>query len=857
MITAWHFPALLPTWTASGASSTPDIKAILMNVDSYLITAQVGVLGVISIAVGLVALIAQRESSSTDVQVYYHESLAFEVVASSVALLAVLCAQLLWPAQFLLHRLGGGTDLQVFKLLLLALHTSWLLLNLCGLAHFVATTFRFVQQSEREVMRERYTANFVQPLEMTVRLREHLYQAASLEFLNRPESDGNNVDTPTLILGFDSDDLGLAEIQTVFANPMVIRDVRMIWLRWVVRRWAARCDAEARSSAARRRGLGLDSPLLVFSVQLDRPLHGEVIWCRRRAGAPLTRTERLVLRCAFLFKRARHERNLPSPDEILEELADKAALQIDRLAPVAFGSALREMTRYHKFLLALNASRSLDGELFSYAEVRGDAFRAPHQLWIRQYARLFERATDRIPDDASFIRTLAHLPMMLLPGSTEPEPSDAVIRAILDLGPLLVHRLEAWVTKRTSIDNVPGEAPSSRLALAGSDAKAYANVLTEIAGAWEALLQSGPIVSRRRQRSEAGDAASWAVCRASWPFLLQHLQNTAYSLAVAVWNEDEAGTSLFRDVLVRWRETLNPGFDSSTDLRHRRLLFPTLLTFDWSSAAAQVAARLDDYTPSPGAGQVFGAILSESYNDTLLLTAALLLFWTINQKQISNIGARTAAELLRRELSGSDNEGHHSSQSSARSFRSLFLDMVRLELAGDRFRDDTYGTELDRFLASLDNMTERRTVPGRIFTPSTLHGREDLLVSVVAILLAAAPLNGDDGVGNRVSELAEREDILPEGDRSLRNVAFALGRYAEILGQPCPLLKRGFELLKSDGDFTRATQTLQTILAAALATIGVERSKRLKARPIDAKRMEKLRSAFETTILTQSLTQKF
>jgi hypothetical protein len=103
-----YFPGLLPPWTLS----TPglDIKTLLTSVASYLISAQAGVLGVISIAIGVVALIASREGSWTDVQVYYHESLAFQVVASCIALLAVLCAQLLWPFQFLLHRFGEGTD---------------------------------------------------------------------------------------------------------------------------------------------------------------------------------------------------------------------------------------------------------------------------------------------------------------------------------------------------------------------------------------------------------------------------------------------------------------------------------------------------------------------------------------------------------------------------------------------------------------------------------------------------------------------------------------------------------------------------------------------------------------------------
>ena len=49
---------------------------------------------------------------------------------------------------------------------------------------------------------------------------------------------------------------------------------------------------------------------------------------------------------------------LPAPKEILEELVDKAALQIDRLAPVAFDAALKELTRYHRYLLSVNASRT-------------------------------------------------------------------------------------------------------------------------------------------------------------------------------------------------------------------------------------------------------------------------------------------------------------------------------------------------------------------------------------------------------------------------------------------------------------------------------------------------------------------
>jgi hypothetical protein len=86
-ISALLVPGWLPDWTASGAPN-PDIKSLVLNVSSYLVSTQVGMLGVISLALALVTLIAQRERSSTDVQVYYHESLSFELVASCVALRA-------------------------------------------------------------------------------------------------------------------------------------------------------------------------------------------------------------------------------------------------------------------------------------------------------------------------------------------------------------------------------------------------------------------------------------------------------------------------------------------------------------------------------------------------------------------------------------------------------------------------------------------------------------------------------------------------------------------------------------------------------------------------------------------------
>jgi hypothetical protein len=304
-LTVWLAPGWLPAWTASGSAPAPDIKALLLNISSYLVSTQVGLLGVISLALALVTLIGQRERSSTDVQVYYHESLSFELVASCIALLAVLCVQLLWPVQFLMHRLGMGTDLQVFKLGLLGLHLGWLLINLGAVAYFITTTFRFVQQSARELLRERYTANVVHPRNMTQRLRQHLYSLASTELMDERRYREDASEQPSVIFGFEFGHPRTVEIEKTFIRPTALYDVRIIWVRWVVRRWSSRCIEAA--PQVPRGSFGHQEPMLWFTFHIDHPVKGSVGWCQRRGGVPLTTVEKFVLRSAFRFRRADYE----------------------------------------------------------------------------------------------------------------------------------------------------------------------------------------------------------------------------------------------------------------------------------------------------------------------------------------------------------------------------------------------------------------------------------------------------------------------------------------------------------------------------------------------------------------------
>ena len=80
------FAGLFPDW------GTFDLSEFLKDINSYLIAGQVGILGIVAVAVGIVTLLSQRDdgsSATTDVRLYYSESLTYEVATSGVALLVL------------------------------------------------------------------------------------------------------------------------------------------------------------------------------------------------------------------------------------------------------------------------------------------------------------------------------------------------------------------------------------------------------------------------------------------------------------------------------------------------------------------------------------------------------------------------------------------------------------------------------------------------------------------------------------------------------------------------------------------------------------------------------------------------
>lgn len=538
--------------------------------------------------------------------------------------------------------------------------------------------------------------------------------------------------------------------------------------------------------------------------------------------------------------------DLPSPEQIMEELTDKVRLQIDRDAPAAFDGALRELTRYHRFLLGLNASQTADGTPINLAEIAGDAWTAPHQEWNKQYIRLFERAVGRLIYSDHYARALAHVPSRLLPRREDPKQSQNTLTAINDLFPAMMHRLEAWVTQRTVLQTTNMVKSTQHSGLVGSDAIAYARVLPVMVGANESWLQHIPWLFGWEEKAGADNGAIWVTYRDSWPAIWQHLQNTAYCLAAAVWNEDALGTDYFRDALVRWRQILSYKLDRRAELRWHRLIMPDIMRLDWADAQIKAAALGYDYDPAPDPNEVFTSVVHQAHDDVLNLTAATLLFWSLTGKQKSSLGAKTAHLILERQVL---DEGTLRPAHRQLSFRRLLMDILRIEMAGYRFQQGVYGADLDSLVSRLDSMTERTVVTGRVFTPSTIHGRDDLRVAMLAILAAWLPDRSDPHLEQSVVDLAEKVALLPNEDGSLRDIIRELQTYKSILESPSDTLNNAVGLLDPERDVQKAGARLRDILGTIENLINGVRLTRLSTKPIDQTKIDELRNEVEEKML--------
>jgi hypothetical protein len=446
--------------------------------------------------------------------------------------------------------------------------------------------------------------------------------------------------------------------------------------------------------------------------------------------------------------------------------------------------------------------------------------------------------------DGWFVRGMNGVVVRLWPRDPEAYPPN-VLQNILDLGRHQVIVFEAWVTKRAVVATSDAGAPD----LAGSDVRAYEDALIHFVTSWEKLEQLIVISYGLRQSAWAGDEAYWKASAASWSSLQTHMQNAAYFLAAAVWNEDLAGSDRFRDLLVRWIQPFYTELRNHHPFRDALILTPHLLHASWPDSQAAAMRTLRFSQPQLGAKPVFGVVLREAYYDALAITGAVLLHWFATKQQPSLTTAQTALLVLRREtLPDSGNTLLDPGATDKSVFRLVFDLLVR-EALHSQFDEARYSAYLEELIRLLNEMATPRMIPGRIYGGFVLGGFQTLVPELLAILAGNLPLNGDGGASDLIKRLLDDHPEF-QADRTLRDFEYQFGRYAAALdGNPDQRFTVTVERFVTDPDLATLRRRLKAIFDGTVTVIAKRRLQRIQEAPLDEARLKAVRDAVQSALL--------
>lgn len=471
----------------------------------------------------------------------------------------------------------------------------------------------------------------------------------------------------------------------------------------------------------------------------------------------------------------------PTPSHMLEELANRAIGQIDRLAVSSFESVLEEMTEFHKFLIEAYETDALGVETENYAQISSGLFESsPHQEWLHQYHRIFERAARYIGKEDEFAANLFYVPLRLLPKNGLHSSSEITADS-LDIVSYYIHVLEDELIARSARPFQEAEKFVHWQYITDSDKASYKTLVVRLISAWGRSLQATSEIYRWRIEDTQPDE-QWRRLRKSWPFIRQHLDNSAYMLATAVWQNDAVGSKRYAEMLLCWFSNLEDDLGDD-DIWQGAMLNPDLLKKEWHEVKSVwgpvIGEHMEDF-PS----DVFAEIIKNAMSDVITITASSIFSWHVDER-----GKRGAVEvsawLFNNELlEDRVDDKHHKT-----GFKELTLQIVRILGSGKNPGGDKgYGNWLDRLVWRLNRRTEAVNIHGRGFTPKAKRKRNHLhSVWLSCLLIQLSKERNAQAAAARVvhevKELIVHEDTFVHGHSTLHELSQAL---TEIRGELTP-----------------------------------------------------------------------
>lgn len=813
------------------------------DLSSYLVAGQIGILAIVSVAVGVVTLLSDRDDGSainTDIRLYYVESYSYELAISGVALCMVLIVGLFWPVHHVLREFGYDRGKYVWSYLVISsLHAAWFCLNLRLFLQFVVTTLRFVEPSTREDLRETFTACEVIPRDARAELFAGLYLRAAQEMF--PRDDG-----PLVTMGMAGffTDTTTVEMTSNYRRRSELIDVRLRLLYWALNSWRTRVRQTVKPS--NRYGQPgwhdhlaiLPSPAEIFE--------GRFNIVTRRSSVSLNRREKAAIWLSLRFAPVKKRTNeAPARGEFLEQLITKLDRQIEVGALSGFKSALREVLRYHRFLLAAQNTTDINGRPFNIAQI-STYLSSPESDWIHEYRHPFASAANKIGNDTSYINTISMVVSRLMPGDPINWPPQ-ILTSILSLGSIEVHALQNWVTRHAVSEDSGGTINRLEVKLAATDKDAYEAALIGFVGGWEDALSSLVYKFPKKSNNKPDtDVEKWQIFSAALPVYQAHLKDTAYFEALTVWNGDWQGAARFRDMFLRWLNAFYSTIEYTFPFPGSVLHTPQIVRTSWPDVQAFVAGEHDYLRASLAVDVVCGTMLKEMHDDHICACALVILYWNVTEMCNTRISADAAMRTINREkLEG---EGSDLSRTSPKSTFKLFFDfLIRYSLNPD-LGEGRYGTTIENVLDQLFQISSKRLINGRQYGGFS-QGTLDRVSPILLGALAATASEKEYSDGLSLIQEMENHPYL-RSDRSITDFIFTFRTLARRLEDgDLELYRRSARLFGVNIDEGDATSKLNGFLDKIVEMFEKTKALRTKLAPLDSNYLASLCKVMSDALL--------
>ncbi|MBZ0070857.1 MAG: hypothetical protein K8I04_03900 [Gammaproteobacteria bacterium] len=707
--TVWAYHALTTLVSSDPVLSPPNIQEHF----STLWTVQAAIAAMIyPIVIGFVTLLLQRRhSAKASLHIYLHYSAAILTGLSALFLVATMGVQFVF--------IPIASESVVFQWLIL--DVAWFLVNILGTIWFLARTFDYLRPERRAEIMRAYAINHVWPAELRSNLEYNLFCGAiHYGWLPGPVyGDEENESNTAIIPSPVGRSMGDIQVTVRRKRSWTILDVRFRLLSLAVRSWQRRESNLATSSeqhSVASAGTRHKRLLILPSIP-GESYENDVGLCRVEGGSGLRWWERWLIRKSFVLSPSTGQLSTLNISDILNGLITEVQVAMETGEEVVFREALHELVDLHTALLQAGDFVTDAGQHGNYANLvdRHHAFEARiHDLWTREYRRLFDAAIERLATSTTYFNYLVHVPGWILSRFEEIRPIEISVH-LLQLSCSLHYRLNRWWSKIGEEQGLLKHGPCEPGALNAPAFTVYDSAIKEFVGAWESLKND-------RFPPTRDEPPEWGTYGEVTILYTAHLDGTLHMLFDSLSLGNKEGAEWLCDSLIKWWNTIRFRFDNIYYyIRDERNLTLEILNTPWEEARRVIDLSMvgNDEENAPKA----------------IWTASIYNYWTdltcVALYAMLQLGKGCTCEMsLPAQLAAALSQGKALRAGGAgigegwpiRSIEDLLIAIIR-QYYFDGGYHRGYRSRLNKVIEGISNQGKPAMVPGRIYSG---WGLEDL-----------------------------------------------------------------------------------------------------------------------------------